>query len=292
MNTEIKEVKGKNHRILGWILTIIGGLFTLAGIFLLIVFSTTQSDISRFLFTALFLAVGLILLIYGIRLINHKEIKKNIVLFSAGGVLVLAAIFCVSVVSSGKPKESSTQNIADSTTSILQPTYTQLPTYTAYPTNTSLPTNIPGPTYTLGPTNTPEPTYTPSPTYTPLPTNTPVPTNTSSPTAFPNLITCDEIVAKHDSATDIQWQDYKDKVRGMNYHFSGEVRQVYDNNSVSISSDDARCGTTVYSVPRDIAIGLSKGQHIEGYGTIKDLSWFLWVATVDVYLLPETIIVH
>jgi len=286
MNTEIKEVKGKNHRIWGWILAIIGGLFTLAGIFLLIVFSTTQSDISQYLFSALFLAVGVLLLIFGIRLIIHKEIKKTIVLFSAGGVLVLAAIFCVFVVSSGKPKESATQDIVESTTSIQQPTYTQLPTYTAYPTNITLPTNTPGPTNTLGPTNTPEPTYTPSPTYTPLPTNTPL------PTAFPNLITCDAIVAKHDSATDIQWQDYKDKVRGMNFPFSGEVQQVYDNNSVSISSDDTRCGTTIYSVPRDIAIGLSKGQHIKGYGTIKDLSWFLWVATVDVYAIPETIIVR
>jgi hypothetical protein len=77
MNTEDKEAKGKSRRIWGWILTIIGGLSILWGIFFMllaifsIIFSKTLMDTVAFtirdiLLCAPGLLIGIPLLILGV----------------------------------------------------------------------------------------------------------------------------------------------------------------------------------------------------------------------------------
>ena len=306
MNMENNGAKVKKHRIWDWILVIFGWLFMMAGVLVFVnLFVQDPSKesaplvtaannfgymIGRYLiplfFTATFLAIGVVLFISRIRRTIRKEKHKPVFVFSCGamGVLLLTGLFCVMVVNN-EPKGSIPQNAVKSPTNNLQPTYTPLPTFTAYPTYTLLPINTPLPTDTPGPTNTFGPTNTPRA------TNTPRPTSSPTVTPLPNLVKCISIVAKHDMSTDIQWQEYRDEVLGRNIYFSGKVRQVYEDNSASLNSND-ECGITIYRIPHDVALRLYKGQQVEGYGTIKSLFWFLWVAEIDINIIPETLIVR
>jgi hypothetical protein len=82
MNTENKEVKGKSHQILGWILAIIGGVFTVFGIFVLIIKILFGEGTDWYL-SVLNISVpcwllGVPLLIIGIRRIKNVGQNENI----------------------------------------------------------------------------------------------------------------------------------------------------------------------------------------------------------------------
>lgn len=250
MDTEDKEAKGKSHRIWGWILAIVGGLFTWVGGFLIIVFTSEDStDISNFLFIALSLAIGVLLLILGIRGITRKEKKKSIIISICGVivVLVLAGLFCVAV-GNYESKGNHPQNTVEGTI------------------------------------NTPRPTPT-------IPSIIPLPTVTSLPTKMPGVLACADIERAHEELTDLVWEAYKSSIEGEKIYFSGKVEQVYDDTSVAIVFDNM-CVTTLDNIPYDIAIKLSKGQHLEGYGAIKNVVYFIDHVELDITINPELLIVR
>jgi hypothetical protein len=247
---EAKEAKGKSHRIWGWILAMVGGLFTWVSGFLFIVFTSEGStDISSFLFIALSLVIGVLLLILGIRGITRKEKKKSIIISICGAivVLVLAGLFCVAV-GNYKSKGNHPQNTVESTT------------------------------------NTPRPTPT-------IPTNNPLPTVTSLPPKMPGVLECADIDRAHEELTDLVWEAYKSSIEGEKIYFSGKVEQVYDDASVALVFDNI-CGTTLDNIPYDIAIKLSKGQHLEGYGTIKIVAYFIDHVTLEITVNPDLLMMR
>ena len=248
--TEAKEAKGKSHRIWGWILAIVGGLFTWVSGFLFIVFTSEAStDISNFLFIALSLAIGVLLLILGIRGITRKEKKKSIIISICGAivVLVLAGLFCVAV-GNYESKGNHPQNTVESTT------------------------------------NTPRPTPA-------VPTNIPLPTVTSLPTKMPGVLECADIDRAHEELTDLVWEAYKSSIEGEKIYFSGKVEQVYDDARVGLVFDN-KCGTTLENIPYDISIKLSKGRHLEGYGTIKNVIYSINHVTMEITVNPDLLIVR
>ena len=250
MGTEDKEAKGKSHKIWGWILAIVGGLFTWVSGFLFIVFTSEDStDISSFLFIALCLAIGVLLLIIGIRGITRKEKKKSIIISICGTivVLVLAGLFCVAV-GNYESEGDHPQNTVESAT------------------------------------NTPHPTAT-------VPTNISLPTVNSLPTTIPGVLECADIDRAHEELTDLVWEAYKSSIEGEKIYFSGKVEQVYDDASVVLVFDNI-CETTLDNIPYEMAIKLSKGQHLEGYGTIKNLTYLIDHVELVITINPELIIVR
>jgi len=247
---EAKEAKGKSHRIWGWIIAIVGGLFTWVSGFLFIVFTSEGStDISSFLFIALSLAIGVLLLILGIRGITRKEKKKSIIISICGAivVLVLAGLFCVAV-GNYESKGNHPQNTVESTT------------------------------------NTPRPTPT-------IPTNIPLLTVTSLPTKMPGVLECADIDRAHEELADLVWEAYKSSIEGEKIYFSGKVEQVYDDASVALVFDNM-CETKLDNIPYDISIKLSIGQNLEGYGTVKNVAYFIDHVTLEITVNPDILLVR
>jgi hypothetical protein len=250
MDTEGKEAKGKSHQIWGWILAIAGGLFTWVSGFLFIVFTSGEStDISTFLFIALCLAIGALLLILGIRGITRKDKKKSRIISICGAivVLVLAGLFCVAV-GNYEPKGNHPQNTVESAT------------------------------------NTPHPTPN-------TPTDIPLPTVNSLPTKIPGVLECADIDRAHEELNDSVWEAYKNSIEGEKIYFSGMVEQVYDDGSIALVFNNI-CETTLDNIPYEMAIKLSKGQHLEGYGTIKNLAYLIDHVELDITINPELLIVR
>jgi hypothetical protein len=192
-----------------------------------------------------------------------KPKKKRNILIGCGTIVVLlvVAAACCSMI--------------NSISSNKQSAYTS-PTKTIIPPsiNSSNPINTLGSRSTPGPTNTPQPTA--------LPTAT----------MWPNLISCSDLYAKHESSTDLQWQELKGEMVGENIYFSGSVGQVYEGNWASLSNSDDGCGININKIPHNIAVKLQKGQYVEGYGTIKDFSWFLGMVDIEINVIPDELIVH
>jgi hypothetical protein len=69
------------------------------------------------------------------------------------------------------------------------------------------------------------------------------------------------------------------------------VEQVYDDASVVLVFDNI-CETTLDNIPYEMAIKLSKGQHLEGYGTIKNLTYLIDHVELVITINPELIIVR
>lgn len=250
MDTENKEGKGKSHRIGGWILAVVGGLFTWLSGFLFIVFtSQAPTDISSFLFIALCLAIGVLLLVLGIRGITRKEKKKSKIISICGAivVLVLAGLFCVAV-GNYESEGNHPQDTMESAT------------------------------------NTPHPTPT-------VPTTIPLPTVNSLPTKVPGVLECADIDRAHKELTDLVWEAYINSIEGEKIYFSGKVEQVYDDARVALALDNL-CRTTLDNIPSDTAIKLSKGQHLEGYGKIKNLAYLIDHLELVITINPELLIVR
>jgi hypothetical protein len=120
-------------------------------------------------------------------------------------------------------------------------------------------------------------------------TLTPRPTITPRPTKIPGVLECRDIISTHEGMTDMQWEEYKQSIQGKQIYFSGVVSQVHDDGSVFMGED---CGITLYRVPHDIAIALNKGQLLEGYGTIQNVSYFLLGVLIDININPDLLIVR
>jgi hypothetical protein len=84
---------------------------------------------------------------------------------------------------------------------------------------------------------------------------------------------------------------YKSSIEGEKIYFSGKVELVYDDTNVALVFDNI-CGTTLDNIPYEIAIKLSKGQHLEGYGTIKYVAYFIDHVTLEITVNPELLIVR
>jgi hypothetical protein len=69
------------------------------------------------------------------------------------------------------------------------------------------------------------------------------------------------------------------------------VEQVYDDASVALVFDNI-CSTTLDNIPYDIAIKLSKGQHLEGYGTIKIVAYFIDHVTLEITVNPDLLMMR
>lgn len=116
------------------------------------------------------------------------------------------------------------------------------------------------------------------PTATPRPTDTPTPPSppTEAPTPTPALLTCEDIEKKRKELTDLQWEAYRQEVVGERIRFAGEVVEVYDDGRVQIR--DGKGLFTVcmlHEVPRDAAITLTKGQFVQGEGTVREVDTLL-----------------
>jgi hypothetical protein len=252
-NIRKEESKALTQQTFGMILILVGVLITLGSLYRVIVtFTLYIIDISHYLRTAFYLAIGILLLILSFRLIKLKEKKKsvNILFFGGLGVLVLWGLW--HGVRANEPEINHLLNIVEST---------------------HLPTN------------------TPLPTKTPIPTSTPRPTATITPTPWPNLISCATIYKEKESFTDLQWQEYKDQVKGMNIRFFGKVLQVYSDASIELEYDNV-CERTLYKVPYKIAATLSKGDLLEGYGTISKVYDLLGLLMVEINVYPATLIMQ
>ena len=83
----------------------------------------------------------------------------------------------------------------------------------------------------------------------------------------------------------------KSKLEGEKIYFSGTVEQVYDDDRVALAFDNI-CGTTLDNIPYDIAIKLSKGQHLVGYGTIKNVAFFIDHVTLEITVNPDLLMMR
>lgn len=95
-----------------------------------------------------------------------------------------------------------------------------------------------------------------------------------------------EDVRKSD-ITDLQWESYVDSIIAQPISYSGQVLEVRDDGSVQI--DDGKGIFTISilrGIPRDIAIALSKGDQLEGEGTVRDIDTLL---TLTVEITVNTI---
>lgn len=119
------------------------------------------------------------------------------------------------------------------------------------------------------------------------PNHTPVPTPTISKT--PGVLECSEIVKAHQENTDLQWQGEKILLRGKEYYYSGKVFSVTEHDEVHLTG--SLCHATLHQVPHEIAINLTKGQLIEGYGTIKSIGFYRG-EDVDIEVNPDLLFVR
>ncbi len=119
----------------------------------------------------------------------------------------------------------------------------------------------------------------------------PIPTHTSLPAIqkTPGVLDCSDILKAHRESTSEEWEKTKILWRGSEIYYSGNVYAVTETDVVHLSG--ALCHATLHHVPHDVAITLTKGQQIEGYGTIKNISYFLG-EDVDVEVNPELLIVR
>ncbi len=106
----------------------------------------------------------------------------------------------------------------------------------------------------------------------------------------PGILQCADILIAKEGQTDSQWEEYTQSVLGKEIYFSGEVQHVYYNGGVRLVYDDT-CGTELYNIPQTINISI--GQHVEGYGTIKDLFLFLnKLVRLNINVNPDLLIVR
>jgi hypothetical protein len=117
----------------------------------------------------------------------------------------------------------------------------------------------------------------PTPIYTPRPTTTQSSVDSPRPTIIPGVLVCSDIVTAHEGMTSSQWKEYISTIKGKEIFFSGNYGKAFANGSVAVDNDvnTGSCGFTLYGVPHDIAIGITKGQQLEGYGILTDAEWFV-----------------
>ena len=97
---------------------------------------------------------------------------------------------------------------------------------------------------------------------------TPVPTVVKTP----GVLDCSDIVKAHKESTTVQWEGAKILLRRSEIYYTGIVNTVTGTDIVHLTG--GLCHATLHLVPHNIAITISRRQQIEGYGTIKSISYY------------------
>lgn len=117
----------------------------------------------------------------------------------------------------------------------------------------------------------------------------------STPSSFPavrktpGVLDCADVVKAHSESTDSDWEGAKMLLRGTEFYYTGTVFSVTEHDEVHLTG--SLCHTTLHHVPHEIAVNLSHGQFIEGYGTIASIG-FNRGEDVDVEANPDLIFVR
>jgi hypothetical protein len=112
---------------------------------------------------------------------------------------------------------------------------------------------------------------------------------TLTPQPTPGVLDCAEIVKAHSESTAADWEGAKILLRGAEYYYTGTVFSVTEHDEVHLTG--SLCHATLHHVPHEIAITLSHGQFIEGYGTIASIG-FNRGEDVDIEANPDLIFVR
>jgi hypothetical protein len=122
-------------------------------------------------------------------------------------------------------------------------------------------------------------------------TNTAIasPEKTLTPPPTPGVLDCADIVKAHSESTAIDWEGAKILLRGAEYYYTGTVFSVTEHDEVHLTG--SLCHVTLHYVPHEIAVTLSHGQFIEGYGTIASIG-FNRGEDVDIEANPDLIFVR
>jgi hypothetical protein len=100
----------------------------------------------------------------------------------------------------------------------------------------------------------------------------------------PGVLDCADIVKAHKESTSTEWEATKISLRGSGYFYTGKVYSVTETDVVHLSGGE--CHATLHHVPHDIATGLSKGELVEGFGVILNISFYLG-EDIDIEVNPD-----
>jgi hypothetical protein len=117
------------------------------------------------------------------------------------------------------------------------------------------------------------------------------PTQPAIPTIAktPGVLDCADIVKAHKESTDLQWEGEKMRLRGSEIYYVGTVFAVTEHDEVHLTG--SLCHATLHHVPHEISIQLTKGQYIEGYGTITSVG-FNRGEDIDIEVNPDLLFVR
>jgi hypothetical protein len=120
---------------------------------------------------------------------------------------------------------------------------------------------------------------------------TPQPANSSMPnlSQTQGVLDCAEIANAHKESSAKEWEAIKNSYRGQEMYYTGTVYSVTETDAVHMSG--SLCHATLHHVPHEIAVNLSHGQFIEGYGTILNINYYLG-EDVDIEVNPDLIFVR
>jgi hypothetical protein len=138
---------------------------------------------------------------------------------------------------------------------------------------------------TVTPSLTSHPPYTASETTTPHPTYAALPPITKTP----GVLYCADIVKAHQESTKVEWEKTKLLLRGSEMYYIGKVNSVTKTDAVHMTG--SLCHVTLHHVPHEIAINLSNGQQVEGYGTISNIN-FSRGEDIDIEVNPDLLFVR
>jgi len=105
----------------------------------------------------------------------------------------------------------------------------------------------------------------------------------------PGVLDCSDIVKAHKESTTVQWEGAKILLRGSEIYYTGIVNTITETDIVHLTG--SLCHATLHLVPHDIAVTLSRGQQIEGYGIIKSISYYRG-EDIDIDVNPDLLFVR
>ena len=108
-------------------------------------------------------------------------------------------------------------------------------------------------------------------------------------TETPGVLDCSDIVKAHGENNADEWEGQKIALRGSGFYYTGKVNTVTETHVVHLSGD--LCHATLHHVPHDVVLGLKKGQYVEGYGTVKNISFYLG-EDIDIEVNPDLLFVR
>jgi tetratricopeptide (TPR) repeat protein len=105
----------------------------------------------------------------------------------------------------------------------------------------------------------------------------------------PGVLDCSDIVKSHKESPEDVWEKTKILLRGSEMYYTGRVNSVTETDIVHMTG--SLCHITLHHVPHEIAINLSRGQLIEGYGIIKNIN-FSRGEDIDIDVNPDLLFVR